>query len=443
VGGFFHLWQNGKMSILHRLPYEWLIGLRYTRAGKRASRNRFLSFISLISVAGIALGVAALVVVLSVMNGFEKEVTARMLSVLAHVEVMSADGAMPDWRAVEQGALRNPEVKAAAPFAELQGMLLREDTMKPVVIRGVLPEAEKAVSDIAKQTRGRSLAALTPGSSNVVLGSELARSLDVKAGDKVRLLVAGLNQAGQPGQPGAPSPGQISTRQRVFTVADIFDSGNYQFDSALAFVHVEDAESLQGVSAPIGLRLRLTDMYAAPRVAVELARGLDERFLVRDWTRVNATWFAAVQSQKRMMFVILTMIIAVAAFNLVSTLVMTVRDKQADIAILRTLGATPHSIMRIFVIQGTLVGVLGALLGVGLGVLLALNVDVIVPAIEHALGMQFLAKDIYFISEVPSDLRWGDVGRIGGTAVLLAFVATLYPSWSASRLQPATALRYE
>jgi lipoprotein-releasing system permease protein len=197
------------------------------------------------------------------------------------------------------------------------------------------------------------------------------------------------------------------------------------------------------LSAPTGLRLRLADMYAAPRVAVQLARGLDERFMVRDWTRVNATWFAAVQSQKRMMFVILTMIIAVAAFNLVSTLVMTVRDKQADIAILRTLGASPRSIMRIFVIQGTLVGVLGALLGVGLGVLVALNVDVIVPAIEHLLGVQFLAKDIYLISEVPSDVQWMDVLRIGGVAVVLAFLATLYPSWSAARVQPAAALRYE
>jgi len=269
----------------------------------------------------------------------------------------------------------------------------------------------------------------------VVLGSELARSLGVKPGDKVRLLVAA---SGTPGQ-----PGQIATRQRVFTVADVFDSGNYQFDSALAFVHIDDAISLQGLAGPSGLRLRLADMYAAPRVAVELARGLDERFLVRDWTRVNSTWFAAVQSQKRMMFVILTMIIAVAAFNLVSTLVMTVRDKQADIAILRTLGASPRSIMQIFVIQGTLVGVIGTLLGVTLGVLVALNVDVIVPAIEHLFGVQFLAKDIYLISEVPSDLRWTDVGRIGGVAVLLAFVATLYPSWSAARLQPAAALRYE
>ena len=435
VGGFLLLWQNRWMSILHRLPYEWLIGLRYTRAGKRASRNRFLSFISLISVAGIALGVAALIVVLSVMNGFEKEVTARMLSVLAHVEVIAADGAMPEWRSLEQQALRNPEIKAAAPFAELQGMLLREDSMKPVVIRGVLPEAEAAVSEIAQQTKSHSLSSLTAGSNDVVLGSELARSLGVKPGDKVRLLVAAPGTSGQ--------PGQIATRQRVFTVSDVFDSGNYQFDSALAFVHIEDAESLQGLSAPTGLRMRLVDMYAAPRVAVELARSLDERFMVRDWTRVNATWFAAVQSQKRMMFVILTMIIAVAAFNLVSTLVMTVRDKQADIAILRTLGASPRSIMRIFVIQGTLVGILGTLLGVLFGVLVALNVDLIVPAIEHLFGVQFLAKDIYFISEVPSDLRWTDVGRIGGVAVLLAFVATLYPSWSAARLQPAAALRYE
>jgi lipoprotein-releasing system permease protein len=339
---------------------------------------------------------------------------------------------------VEQGARRNPEVVAAAPFAEVQGMLLREDSMKPVVIRGVLPEAEAGVSDIARQTKARNLAALRSGAQNVVLGSELARSLDVKAGDKVRLLVAAPGAGGQLGQ-----RGQVATRQRVFTVADIFDSGNYQFDSALAFVHIDDAEALQGLTAPSGLRIRLADMYAAPRVAVELARGLDERFMVRDWTRVNATWFAAVQSQKRMMFVILTMIIAVAAFNLVSTLVMTVRDKQADIAILRTLGASPRSIMRIFVIQGTLVGVLGTLLGVGLGVLVALNVDVIVPGIEHLFGVQFLAKDIYLISEVPSDLRWLDVLRIGGVAVLLAFVATLYPSWSAARVQPAAALRYE
>jgi lipoprotein-releasing system permease protein len=226
-------------------------------------------------------------------------------------------------------------------------------------------------------------------------------------------------------------------------VADVFDSGNYQFDSALAFVHIEDAETLQGVTAPLGLRLRLADMYAAPRVAVELARGLDERLMLRDWTRVNATWFAAVQSQKRMMFVILTMIIAVAAFNLVSTLVMTVRDKQADIAILRTLGASPRSIMSIFMVQGTLVGVLGAVLGVTLGVLVALNIDVIVPFIERSFKVQFLSQEVYLISEIPSQLRWGDVGWIGGVAVLLAFVATLYPSWSAARVKPAEALRYE
>jgi lipoprotein-releasing system permease protein len=419
------------------LPYEWIIGLRYTRAGRRSSRNSFISFISLISVTGIALGVAALIVVLSVMNGFEKEVTARMLSVLAHVEVFDARGSMPDWQAQAREALRNPEVRGAAPFVETEGMLVRDDTMKPTVIRGVLPDMEPQVSDVARQMREGSLAALRGGSSNIVLGSALARALGVRVGERITLMTAAQSAPGQGGVAG------MLPRPHAFTVAGIFEAGHYQFDSTLAFVHLDDAESLAGLTAPSGLRLRLADMYAAPRVALELKRSMPGDLIMRDWSRVNATWFAAVQSQKRMMFVILAMIVAVAAFNLVSTLVMTVRDKRAEIAILRTLGASPGAVMRIFIVQGTLVGLLGTLIGVALGVTVALNIDVIVPFIERVSGAHFLDKDIYFISEMPSDVHWDDVARVGGVAVLLAFVATLYPSWSAARSDPAEALRYE
>jgi len=424
------------MSFIDNIRYEWWVGLRYTRTGKRSGRNRFISFISWISVAGIALGVAALIVVLSVMNGFQKEVTDRMLSVVAHIEVFDAQGALPDWRRSAQEALRNPAVRAAAPFVDMQGMLVREGTMKPALVRGVLPEEEGKVSKVAQQLNR--FAALQPGSYNIMLGNALAESLGVKAGDRVTLLMApGGAQAVQ----GAAIAG--APRSRTFTVAGVFTAGHYQFDSSLAFVALDDAMEVQGLHAPSGLRLHLADLYAAPRVAAELQRSMSGQLVMRDWSQVNSVWFAAVQSQKHMMFIIITMIVAVAAFNLVSTLVMAVRDKQSDIAILRTLGASPRSIMQIFIVQGTLVGVLGTLLGVGFGVLVALNIDVIVPFIERVFGMHFLSRDIYFISEIPSQLRWADVLWSGGVSILLAFVATLYPSWSASRLHPAEALRYE
>ena len=425
------------MRLTQNLPYEWLVGLRYTRAGKRSGRNSFISFISLISVSGIALGVAALIIVLSVMNGFQKEVTDRMLSVLAHVEIFDVRGSMPDWRAVERQARRNPEVVAAAPFVEAQGMLLRDGVMKPVLMRGVLPDAESRVSDVAGQMKEGSLASLAPGSMNVVLGSALAAALDVKVGDRLAMLMAG-------GEPGAASPNAATMpRTLSFVVSGIFEAGHYEFDSGLVFAHIDDAAQAAQVAGPVGVRLRLRDLHQAPRVASELRRDMPEELVLRDWSQVNTIWFAAVGSQKRMMFIILTLIIAVAAFNLVSTLVMTVKDKQADIAILRTLGASPRSIMKIFMVQGTLVGVLGAALGVTLGVAVALNVDVIVPFIERVLGVQFLSKEIYLISEMPSELRWPDVATIGGVAVLLAFVATIYPSWAAARVKPAEALRYE
>jgi lipoprotein-releasing system permease protein len=421
------------MSIIHKLPYEWLVGLRYTRAGKRSNRNSFISFISLISVSGIALGVAALIVVLSVMNGFQKEVTDRMLSVLAHIEVFDAGGSMPDWRKAEQEAFRNPAVRGAAPFVETQGLLVKDDAMKPTVIRGILPEEEPKVSDVAKQVRSGSLQELQPGRFNIVLGYVLARSLGVGIGDKVNMMLA----------QGQTTPAGIVPRSRLFTVAGIFEAGHYEFDASMAFIHIQDAERMERLDAPNGLRLRIADMHQAPQVAAQLKSTMSGDLVMRDWSKLNANWFAAVQTEKRMMFIILTLIIAVAAFNLVSTLVMTVTDKQPDIAILRTLGASPQSIMKIFMIQGALVGIMGTLAGVGLGVLVALNIDVIVPFIEHLFGIQFLSKDIYLISEIPSDMRWPDVFKIGGVSVLLAFVATIYPSFSASRVKPAEALRYE
>ena len=383
--------------------------------------------------AGIGLGVAALIVVLSVMNGFQKEVTDRMLSVLAHVEVFDNSGSMPDWRAEAAQAFKNPAVKGAAPFVETQGMLLRDDALRPAIVRGVLPEEEPNVSDVAGQTRMGSFKALQPGTFNIVLGIELARALRVNLGEKVTLMLA----------QGQVTPAGVLPRMRSFTVSGIFQAGHNEFDAGLAFINIEDGQRLLRLDGPSGLRLRLADMNQAPQVAAELKKSMPGDLWLRDWSKLNANWFAAVQTEKRMMFIILTLIIAVAAFNLVSTLVMTVTDKQADIAILRTLGASPRSIMKIFMIQGALVGILGTLLGVGGGVLVAMNIDVIVPFIEHLLGVQFLSKDIYFISTVPSDLRWPDVSKIGVLAVILAFLATLYPSWWAARVKPAEALRYE
>lgn len=421
------------MSLLKNLPFEWLVGLRYTRAGRRSGRNSFISFISLISMAGIGLGVAALIVVLSVMNGFQKEVTDRMLSVLAHIEVFDESGSMPNWRDEAKAAFQNPQVKGAAPFVETQGMLLRDDTLRPAVIRGVLPDEESNVSDVASQIKFGNFHDLKAGEFNIVLGIELARTLHVSLGQKVTLMLA----------QGQITPAGVLPRMRSFTVVGIFEAGHNEFDSGLAFIYITDAERLLRLDGPSGLRLRLFDMNQAPQVARELKQTMPGDLMLRDWSKLNANWFAAVQTEKRMMFIILALIIAVAAFNLVSTLVMTVTDKQADIAILRTLGASPRSIMKIFMIQGALVGILGTVLGVSAGVLVALNIDVIVPFIEHLLGVQFLSKDIYYISNVPSDLRWTDVSKIGVLAVILAFLATIYPSWWAARVKPAEALRYE
>jgi lipoprotein-releasing system permease protein len=421
------------MSIIHKLPYEWQVGLRYTRAGKSSGRSSFISFISLISVAGIALGVAALIIVLSVMNGFQKQVTDRMLSVLAHIEVFDASGSMPDWQARAKEAARNPAVLGSAPFVETQGLLVRDGIMRPSIVRGVLPGVEDNVSTVAKQIRAGSFDALKPGSFNIVLGYALARALGVGMGDKVTMVLA----------QGQVTPAGMVPRTRSFTVAGIFEAGHFDFDAALSFVHIEDAQRLERQGAPSGLRLRIANMREAPQVATELKASMKGDLVVRDWPKLNANWYAAVQTEKKMMFIILTLIIAVAAFNLVSSLVMTVTEKQADIAILRTLGASPGSIMKIFMVQGAVVGVLGTLAGVAMGVGVSKNIGVIVPFIERLLGVEFLSKDIYLISTVPSELYTPDVVTIGIVSVVLAFAATIYPSWAASRVKPAEALRYE
>ena len=421
------------MGLFKNLPFEWMIGLRYTRASKRSARNSFISFISLISMAGIALGVAALIVVLSVMNGFQKEVRDRMLSVLSHIEVFDASGSLPDWRVTAAEAMRNKEVRGAAPYVEAQAMVTREDTVRGIMVRGILPAEEPKVSEVAKQVRRGSFNDLRPGEFNIVLGSELARALHIKLGDKLTLIAP----------QGQVTPAGVLPRLKQFNVVGIFEAGHYEYDASLAFIHLDDGEKMFRQTGPSGLRLKVADMQQAPEVALALSRSLSGELYIRDWSQQNRNWFAAVQTEKRMMFIILALIIAVAAFNLVSTLVMTVTDKQADIAILRTLGASPASVMKIFMIQGALVGLLGTALGVGGGVLIALNVDVIVPFIESLFGVQFLPRDIYLISALPSDLRWSDVWRIGGMAVVLAFLATLYPSWWAARVRPADALRYE
>jgi len=430
-------------KFVDKLPYEWAVGIRYTRAGKRSARNSFISFISLISVSGIALGVAALIVVLSVMNGFQKEVLGRMLSVVAHIEVYNARGSMPDWQATLQEALKNPAVRGAAPFAETSGMLISSGVMKPAMLRGVLPQEESKVSDVPGKIVEGSFGALRAGEMNIVLGIELARSLGLKVGDKVTLATAPNGGTTGAMAPNAVAAGAMAPRMVNFSLVGVFEAGHFEYDSSLAFVHMADAQAVARLDAPTGLRLRIADLYDAPRVAHELGRSMPGDLLLLDWGKHNPTWFAAVQSQKKMMFIILVLIIAVAAFNLVATLAMTVTDKQADIAILRTLGASPRSIMKIFMIQGALIGIAGTATGVAAGVLLALNIDVVIPFIERALGIQFLSKDIYFISALPSDLRWPDVFGIAGVAIGLAFLATLYPSFAASRVKPAQALRYE
>jgi len=413
-------------------PYELAVGLRYTRARKGSGRNAFISFIAMMSMAGIALGVAALIVVLSVMNGFQQELRNRILSVASHLEVRGMPS-LADWEEVARQALANPHVKAAAPYVLGQAMLSAGDVNRGVIVRGIDPSREDTVADIGRHMRRGSLADLKPGGFGIVLGAEVARALGVLVGDTV---VAITPQ-------GTVTPAGTLPRIKSFRVVGIFEIGMFEFDSGLALIDLADAQKLYRVDGVSGVRLKLDDLFAAPSVARDLARTVAANAELRDWTQSHANFFRAVQIEKRVMFIILTLIVAVAAFNIVSAQVMLVTDKQADIAILRTLGASPASIMSIFMIQGALIGVIGTLIGVAGGVALALNVETVVPAIERTFGITFLDKSVYYISDLPSDLQRGDVVTIALIALALALVATLYPSWRAARVNPAEALRYE
>lgn len=415
-------------------PYELQIGWRYTRSGRAGRRNGFISFISGVSMLGIALGVAALIIVLSVMNGFQKEVRDRMLSAIAHIEVYQAQGAaLADWRATAAAARQDPQVIGAAPFIAAQALIARGDDMRGAIVRGISPPDEATVTDLAAQLRDTTLTKLQPGAWGIVLGIELARSLGVREGDSVTIVAPG----------GQVTPAGVVPRLKQLTVVGTFNAGHYEYDSGLAWIHLDDAAKLFRFEGPTGVQLRLKDLHQARQVGDALQTRLGPEVQVRDWTRTNRNWFDAVQVEKRLMFIILTLIVAVAAFNLVSTLVMTVTDKRADIAILRTLGASPSSVMGIFMVQGAASGVIGTLSGVGLGLLIAFNIDVIVPAIERALQVSFLPSSIYLISRMPSEPQAGDIVPIALISLVLSFLATLYPSWRASRVQPAEALRYE
>ena len=413
------------------MRYELLVGLRYTRAKRR---NRFIGINSLVSMIGIFVGVWALIVVLSVMNGFQKEVRTRILGVASHVQISSIDNRLPDWRSIAALAAQHPRVRATAPFVQAQAMLAAGQAVRGALVRGILPEEEDKVADIGQHMRSGSLADLRPGEFGVILGADLARGLGVLPGDKLAMVAP----------QGLVTPAGVIPRLKQFTVVGSFEVGMADADAGLALVHLRDAQTLYQLGDAVsGVRLRLDDLFAARSVARELMARLPQNVFASDWTRSHANFFRAVEIEKRMMFIILTLIILVAAINIISTLVVAVTDKQADIAILRTLGAAPGSVMQIFIVQGMVIGIVGTLIGAGLGIVTALNIDVIVPAIESAFNIKFLSKDVYLIPELPSDLQAGDVGAIVLMALGLSFFATLYPSWRAARVNPAEALRYE
>ena len=415
-------------------PYEILVGLRYTRARRGAGRNGFVSFIAAVSMLGIALGVAALIVVLSVMNGFQQELRTRILAVASHIEIRGIDGTIVDWQVVARAVRANPSVKAEAPYVLGQAMLSEGSVNRGAIVRGVDPALENTVADFATHMRVGSLADLKPGEFGIVLGAELARALGARLGDSVVVITP----------QGTVTPAGTLPRVKSFRVVGVFEVGMFEFDSGLALIHIADAQKLYRLGDAVsGVRLKLDDLFAAPRVARELAATLPVDAEVRDWTLNHANFFRAVAIEKRMMFLILTLIVAVAAFNIVSAQVMVVTDKQADIAILRTQGASPASILSIFIIQGALVGTLGTLIGVAGGLALAFNIETVVPFVERLLGVQFLDKTVYYISELPSQVQQGDVVFVAAIAFVLTLLATLYPSWRAARINPAEALRYE
>jgi len=411
--------------------YEMWIGSRYVRS---RSRNSFVSLISGISMLGIAIAVLVLIVVMSVVNGFERELKDRLLAMTAHASIEDVEGNLVDYTGLVELAAGNSRVRAAAPYIDGQALLVAGKQLSGAELRGIEPGLEDAVSGVGAVIQAGSLASLEPGTFNIVLGMELAEALGAGIGDKVTVTLA----------EGIVTPAGVIPRTKRFTVSGIYRVGMYEFDRRLAFINISDAQKLyRKKDAITGVRLAVTEIYAAPDIVREVAQAFGRLVLVSDWTRVHVNFFRSIQITKSILFVILLMVVAVAAFNIVSTLVMVVKDKQADIAILRTVGASPYSILQIFVTQGSIVGVIGTLAGVLAGITVALNLESIVGFFEATLGIKFLAADVYFISDLPSELEWADVVHIASIALVLALISTLYPAWVAARTAPAEALRYD
>ncbi len=441
------------MSFTSKLPFELFVGLRYTRAKRK---NHFISFISLTSMVGIALGVAALIVVLSVMNGFQAELRSRILGVASHIEVTGANNKLQSWQTLIPRLKQNPQVREAAPYITAQGMLSFGEGVQGAIVRGIIPLAEDKVADLGSHMKVGSLNNLKAGEFGIILGSDLAFNLGAAMGDKVVVM----------SPQGQFTPTGVVPRIKQFKVVGLFQIGMYEYDAGLALIHMDDAAKLYRMDGTVsGVRLKIDEIDDAPKVSGQLNQSLStallsnankdqvtgdnatntfgSQYFVTDWTQQHANFFKAVQMEKRVMFIILALIVAVAAFNIVSTLVMAVTDKRADIAIMRTFGASPRSIMSIFIVQGALIGVIGTIAGAVVGVIVALNIDTIVPFIESLFQVQFLAKDVYYISDLPSKLDWNDVTTIVLMSFGLSLLATLYPSYKASQINPAEALRYE
>lgn len=412
-------------------PLELMIGLRYTRAKRR---NHFISFISMTSMLGIILGVWALITVMSIMNGFHKDLRDRILFVVPHVTISDFDGYLDDWQAVSKRVSSYPQVQAQAPFVLGQGMITKGSQVTGALIRGIDVEQERAVSEVLDHIVEGDSAALQSGSFGIILGINLARSLGVSLGEKVTVVSPS----------GKVTPAGLLPRLKRFTVVGLFQINMYEYDNGIALIHIDDAAKLLSLEDKVsGLRLKLDDVEEARRFRSEISQQLNGEFQVRDWTMEHANFFRALEIEKRVVFIVLLLIIAVAAFNIVSTLVMIVTDKQADVAILMTLGMSPASIMKVFMIQGSIIGVIGILLGGVIGVITSLNVETIIPALENFFNTELFPLDVYVISDFPADMRWADVLRVISAALLMSFLATLYPAWRASRVQPAEALRYE